>query len=97
MAAYNFLIRRMLTLPLNAEQQHIEWKQILHIPHSNSIPRNILTRLKLRIQRNISQTKPPIHTPLNKHTKWATLTFSSPQIKKITYIFKHTGIKIVFK
>jgi hypothetical protein len=97
MAAYNFHIRRMLTLPLNAEQQRIEWKQILHIAHSNNIPISMLTRLKLRIQRNISQTKPPIHTPLNKHTKWATFTFSSPQIRKITNIFKHTGIKIAFK
>jgi len=97
MTAYNFLIRRMLTLPLNVEQQRIEWKQILHIAHSNSIPINMLSQLKLRIQRNNSQTKPSIPTPYNKHTKWATFTFSSPQIRKITNIFKHTDVKIAFK
>jgi hypothetical protein len=97
MAAYNFLIRRMLTLPLNPEQQHNEWLQILHIGNSNNIPTNMLTRLKLRIQRNISQAKPSTPTSRNNRTKWATFTFSSPQIRKITNIFKHTDIKIAFK
>jgi len=31
------------------------------------------------------------------YTKWATFTFSSPQIRKITNIFKQAGIKIAFK
>ena len=44
MAAYKFLIRRMLTLPLDTEQQHNEWQQILHIALSNNIPQNMLTR-----------------------------------------------------
>jgi len=43
MAAYNFIIRRMLTLPLDTEQQHNEWQQILHIAHGNNIPTNMLT------------------------------------------------------
>jgi hypothetical protein len=97
LAAYNFLIRRMLSFPLNAEQQRSEWKQILHIAHSNNIPANLLTRLALKIQRNISQEKPPISTPPTKPTKWATFTFSSPQIRKITNIFKHPNLKIAFK
>jgi hypothetical protein len=58
MTAYNFLIRRMLTPPLDTEQQHNEWQQILHIAHSNNVPTNMLTRLKLRIQRSISQAEP---------------------------------------
>jgi hypothetical protein len=69
MAAYNFLIRRMLTLPLDTEQQHNEWQQILHIAHSNNIPTNILTRLKLRIQRSISQAEPSTSTPSSNRSK----------------------------
>jgi hypothetical protein len=43
LASYRFLIRRILTLPLNTEQQQSEWKQILHIAHSNNIPSALLT------------------------------------------------------
>jgi len=37
------------------------------------------------------------HTSQQTHTKWTTFTLSSPQIRKITKIFKHTSIKISFK
>ena len=99
MAAYNFLIRRMLTLPLDTEQQHNEWQQILHIAHSNNIPKNMLTRLKLRIKWSISQAVLSSSTPTapSNRASWVTFTYSSPQIRKITNIFKHTDIKIPFK
>jgi hypothetical protein len=29
--------------------------------------------------------------------KWATFTYTSPQIRKVTNIFKHTDINITFK
>ena len=38
MAAYQFLIRRMISLPLDREQQYKEWQHILHIACSNDIP-----------------------------------------------------------
>jgi hypothetical protein len=38
MAAYWFLIRRMLTLPIDREQQYEEWQHILHITHINISP-----------------------------------------------------------
>jgi len=97
MAACRFLIRRMLSFPLNKEQQYKEWQHILHIAHSNEIPLPLLTVLRLRIQRNDSLPKSPTPTPSNKGTKWATFTYSSPQIRKITNIFKHTNIRIVYK
>jgi hypothetical protein len=85
MASYRFLIR-MLTLPLDREQ----WQQILHIAHNNNFPTNRLTQLKLRIQRSISQPEPPSPTSLGNCTKWATFTYTSPQISKVTNIFKPT-------
>jgi len=63
MTTYNFLISRIFTLPLNTEQQISEWMQILHNAHSNNIHKNMLTQLKLKIQRNISQAKPSIQKP----------------------------------
>jgi hypothetical protein len=95
LAAYWFLISRMLTLPINRE--HEEWQHILHIAHSNNIPPYLLTRLKLRIQRNLSQPKSPTPTTVNNSTLWATFTYSSPQIRKVTNIFKHTNVQIAFK
>ena len=44
MAAYWFLIRRMLSLPLDKEQQYKEWQHILQIAHSNEIPLALLTQ-----------------------------------------------------
>jgi len=96
MAAYRFLIRRMLSLPLD-KQQDKEWQHILHTAHSNKISLTLLTRLRLRTQWNNSLPKSPTPTPSNKGTKWTTFTYSSPQIRKITNIFKHTNIRIAYK
>jgi hypothetical protein len=41
------------------------------------------------------QHPPTPHLPANK--KWATFTYTSPEIRKITNIFKRTDINIVFK
>ena len=64
MAAYQFLINRMLSLPLDKKQQDKEWQHISCIAHNNGIPPTLLTRLRLRIQRNNSLPKSP--TPSNK-------------------------------
>ena len=66
MAAYRFFISRMLSLPLDKEQQDKDWQHILHIAHNNGIPLTLLTKLRLRIQRNNSLPKsptPPPHLP----------------------------------
>ena len=96
MASYRFLIRRTLTLPLDREQ-HGKWQQILHIAHNKNFPTNLLTWLKLRTQQSISQPEPPSPTSLGNRTKWAMFTYTSPQISKVTNIFKQTNIRIAFK
>jgi hypothetical protein len=55
LAAYRFLIRRMLTLPIHTEQRHEEWQNILHIAHRNNFPRNLITNLKHRIQQKLTE------------------------------------------
>jgi hypothetical protein len=40
---------------------------------------------------------PPPTKSTENNTKWATLTFSSPHIQKITNLFRHTNIKISYK
>ena len=41
-------------------------------------------------------TPPPIPTPPKIQRKWVTFTYTSPQIRKVTNIFKHTNIRITF-
>jgi len=94
MAAYQFLIRRMISLPLDREQQYKEWQ---HIARSCDIPLALLIRLRLRMQQNISLPKSPTLTTSNHGMKWATFMYPSPQVRKITNIFKHTNIRIAFK
>jgi len=84
----------MLTLPLREEQRREEWKYILQTAHNN-LPVNLLIRQKQRIQRRTTQPKTPTITGTD--TRWATFTYTSPQIRKLTNLFKHTNVKIAFK
>ena len=95
LAAYRFLIRRMFTLPVHKEQRHEEWQNILHTAHRNNFPRCLITNLKHRIKKKLTQPSPP--TTSRHDTKWTTFTYTSPQIRKITNLFKNTNIKLAFK
>jgi hypothetical protein len=69
-----------------------------HTTHrtQQQLPPSLVTRLKRSIQQSISQSKSPTPTTLNNGIKWATFTYSSPQIRKVTNIFKRTNIRISF-
>jgi hypothetical protein len=96
LAAYRFLIRRMLTLPLNKEQRQEDWKNIQQIARHNNLPSYLQIRLMQRIQQKATQPQPlPATTGTDTH--WATFTYTSPQIRKFTNLFKHTNVKIAFK
>ena len=81
LVAYWFLINRMLTLPIPQEQRHEEWQNILHFAHRNNFPRSLITNLKHRIEKKLTQPTPP--TTPRHDTKWTTfrsgksLTFSN--------------------
>jgi len=53
-----------------------------------------LQKLKRRIQRKLSH---PTLPSKSSDTKWATSTYTSPEIMKITNIFKQTNVKITYK
>jgi hypothetical protein len=86
----------MLTLPIDREQ-HEEWQHIIHIAHSNNIPPNPTNSVKTQNTAELIPPKSPNPTTVNNSTKWATFTYSSPQIRKDTNIFKHTNVRIAFK
>jgi hypothetical protein len=93
----------MYTLPLDKEQQDRKWHHIVNTAYSNNIPQTLLYRLKLRIQRKYSLPKaptpplpPPPHPAITNIT-WATVTYTLPQMKKGTNLFKHTNVRIAYK
>jgi len=94
-AAYRYYIERMYSLPLNKENQLKEWATILEIARSNNFQDNILIRLRQQILQKINHTTPPKGSKSN--TKWTAFTYVSPQIRKITNLFRHTNVKIAFK
>jgi hypothetical protein len=65
LAAYQFYIRRMLSLPLNQEQKNNEWLYIQHFARNNGFPHYLLLQLKCKIQHDllhnttISRPQPP--------------------------------------
>ena len=95
LAAYGYYIERMLNMPLNAECQKREWSTILHIAQRNSFPPTIM--LKLRHQIKHKTKRATLHTSMNKNKRWATFTYNSPQIRKVTNMFRNTNVRIAFR
>jgi uncharacterized protein with NAD-binding domain and iron-sulfur cluster len=93
MAAFIFHIIRMHSLPLDLDKKQKEWKTIQSIAKNNNFPRHLLEKLNHQIQSSIDHMQNG-----KKHNKiWTTFTYHSPQIRKITNLFKNTDIGIAFK
>jgi len=93
MAAYHYLINRMLSLPLTTERRIAEWQKIRIIANNNKLPIHHIAKMRKQIQR-----KTQMNTINNSnYNKWATFTYHSSKVRKITNIFKQTDIKIAFK
>jgi hypothetical protein len=95
LATYGYYIERMQNLPLNRTRQLGEWQTILHLATSNNFPSTLLHKLKQ--QRQCRLAKPPPTTNSENNTKWATFTYSSLRVRKITNLFKHTNVKNQFQ
>jgi hypothetical protein len=67
---------------------------IKQIARNNNVPMILLSRLKRKIQQKL--TLPTIPTKKND-TKWASFTYSSPLVRKVTNIFKSTNLRISFR
>jgi len=90
MAAYCFLINRMISLPLTIERRQTEWQKIQTIASNNNFPLHLIAKLKTQIQHKT-------HTTKDENKKWATFTYHSSKIRKITNLSKQTNINIAFK
>jgi hypothetical protein len=88
LAAYlpAYMINRMSSIPLSQEKLNTEWQTILEIASSNNFPEPIITKLRTTLQ-NPNKT----YDGNSKQKKWATFTYHSPKIRKVT------NTKIAFK
>ena len=64
------------------------------IAQNNNVPRKLQIRLKQQNQHKIAQ---PLSITYTIIIKWATFRYSTPRIRKITNLFKHTNVKIAFR
>ena len=93
MAVYHHLIHRMLTLPLTTKRRKMECQKILTIAsNNNNSPLQLIMKLKTQMKH-----KAQTNTTKDKNKKWASFTYHSSKIRKITNLFKHTNIKIAFQ
>jgi len=95
LAAYRYYIERIINLPLNAKHQKREWSTILHIAQHNGFPPTIIQKQRHQIKHKAKHTTP--YTNINKNKRWITFTYISPQIRKVTNIFRNTNVKIAFR
>jgi hypothetical protein len=93
LAAYRYYINRMLSLPLTEDKRQTEWETIKTIAHNNNYPAKCITKLKTQMQNKT----PTTNTNDNISKKWATFTYHSPKIRKITNLFKQTNVNIAFR
>jgi hypothetical protein len=83
----------MHSLPLDPNKKQKEWRTIQSIAKNNNFPQRLLEKLNHQIQSRGDHTQNG-----KKHNKvWTTFTYHSPQIRKITNLFKNTNIGIAFK
>ena len=94
MAAFRYHISRMYSLPLAPEKKQKEWELIQIIARKKQLPTKSSTEIKLT---NTTQNQPCSHRRKRWHKNLKTFTYYTPQIRKITNLFKHTNIGIAFR
>jgi len=88
----------MLNLPLHKNRLQNEWQTILHVAKNNHFPTALIRNLRhLMAQKRTQAPFPTQLTHPKKNKKWATFTFISPNIRKVTNLFKQIGVNIAFR
>ena len=88
-AAYRFHTTRMQSLPLDPSKKQKEYETLQSTARNNNFPQHILQNLNREVHNKINHTQNK-----NEDNKriWATFTYRSPQIRKVTNLFRNTKI-----
>jgi len=96
LAAFNYYISRMLTMPISEQARKRKWKNILIMARNNGFPTHLIHGMKKQlIARKEGTTQTKVDQQHSK--KWDTFTFHSPSVYKITNLFKRTNMKTAFR
>jgi hypothetical protein len=93
-AAYRFHITRMQSLLLDPNKKQKEWQTIQSTARNNNFPQHLLQKLNRQIHNKTDHKHN--RNKDNKRT-WTTFTYHSPQIRKVTNLFRNTKKGIAFK
>ena len=99
LAAFNFYINRILTLPIKKQAKQQEWKIILAMAQNNGFPLHIIHNLKKKL------TAKKQYSQLQQNNKqiniyiyiYVTFLYHSTLIRKINTLFKHTKLNIALR
>ena len=95
LAAYNFYINRMLTIPITEHARQHEWNTIHTMARNNGFPLQIIHNLKNKLILKTQKTENTFTQTQRK--KWITFTCYSPLIHKVTNLLKTTDLNIAFR
>jgi len=69
-----------------------------HNSRKNGYPRHTINKLKEKLTtRKVQKEKQEQENEITQNKKWITLTYYSPQIRRITNLFKNTNIQIAIR
>jgi hypothetical protein len=74
------------------EKRQAEWETIKTIARNNNYTIKCITRIKTQLQ-----NKTPTPNARDNNKKWATFTYRSSNVRKITNLFKQTDVNIAFR
>jgi hypothetical protein len=95
MAAFNYYINRLLTMPFTEQSKQEEWKTILAIAKNNGYRSHTIHNLKAKLVNKRQKQQQENKTISQKG--WVMFTHFSPLIRRITNLFKLTNLKIAFR
>jgi hypothetical protein len=96
LAAFNYYINRMITMPISEQAIKQEWNKILIMAHNNGFPTHLIHGMKKQLMaRKEGKTQTKVDQQHNR--KWVTFIFRSLSIYKITNLFKRTNLRISFR
>jgi len=99
-AAFTHYINRALTLRITEQARTQEWQNICNIAQQNGFLKNVIQHIKEKEIAKLNERPKKENEEQREHTsnkKWVTFTYHSPLIRKVTNLFKNTGIGIAFR
>ena len=86
----------MLTLPITERSKTEEWKTIITTATNNGYPKHIIYNLRDKMKHKKQQEYTQKQTTEHKKKGLHSL-ITAPLIRKITNIFKETGLNVAFR